>query len=36
MATSENWIKQIAAGGQTYDIAVAHGLTFKTGAKRIR
>lgn len=31
MATSENWIKQIAAGGQTYDIAVAHGLTFKTG-----
>ena len=33
MATSENWIKQIAAGGQTYDIAVAHGLTFKTGTK---
>lgn len=31
MATSENWIKQIAAGGQTYDIAVAHGLTFNTG-----
>lgn len=33
MANSENWIKQIAAGGQTYDIAVAHGLTFKTGTK---
>lgn len=33
MATSENWIKQIAAGGQTYDIAVTHGLTFKTGTK---
>ena len=31
MSTSENWIKQIAAGGQTYDIAVTHGLTFKTG-----
>ena len=31
MATSKNWIKQIAAGGQTYDIAVTHGLTFKTG-----
>ena len=31
MATSENWIKQIAAGGRTYDIAVTHGLTFKTG-----
>lgn len=31
MATSENWIKQIAAGGQTYDIAVARGLTFTTG-----
>ena len=33
MADSKNWIKQIAAGGQTYDIAVAHGLTFKTGTK---
>ena len=32
MATSENWIKQINLGGDvTYDIAVAHGLTFKTG-----
>ena len=31
MATSENYIKQIAAGGQTYDIAVARGLTFTTG-----
>ena len=34
MATSENWIKQIAAGGQTYDIAVAHGLTFNTGGSK--
>lgn len=33
MANSENWIKQIATGGVTYDIAVAHGLTFKTGTK---
>ena len=33
MATSENWIKQIATGDVTYDIAVAHGLTFKTGTK---
>ena len=33
MATSENWIKQINLGGEvTYDIAVAHGLTFKTGS----
>ena len=32
MATSENFIKQIQAGAQTYDIAVAHGLTFTTGA----
>lgn len=32
MATNDNWIKQIAAGGQTYDIAVARGLTFKTGS----
>ena len=31
MAASENWIKQIATGGTTYDIAVAHGLTFTTG-----
>lgn len=30
--TNDNWIKQIAAGGQTYDIAVARGLTFKTGS----
>ncbi len=28
---NDNWIKQIAAGGQTYDIAVARGLTFTTG-----
>ena len=34
MATSENWIKQIAAGGQTYDIAVAHGLTINTGGSK--
>ena len=34
MATSENWIKQIAAGGQTYDIAVARGLTFTTGTSQ--
>ena len=33
MANSENWIKQIATGDVTYDIAVAHGLTFKTGTK---
>lgn len=33
MASSENWIKQIATGDVTYDIAVAHGLTFKTGTK---
>lgn len=33
MADNLNYIKQIAAGGQTYDIAVAHGLTFKTGTK---
>lgn len=31
MAINENYIKQIAAGGQTYDIAVARGLTFNTG-----
>lgn len=32
MATSDNWIKQINLGGNvTYDIAVAHGLKFKTG-----
>lgn len=31
MANSENWIKQIATGDVTYDIAVAHGLTFRTG-----
>lgn len=32
MAINENYIKQIAAGGQTYDIAVARGLTFTTGS----
>jgi hypothetical protein len=32
MATSENWIKQIQVGEVTYDIAVAHGLTFTTGS----
>ena len=31
MATSDNYIKQIQTGEVTYDIAVAHGLTFKTG-----
>lgn len=31
MAINENYIKQIAAGGQTYDIAVARGLKFTTG-----
>ena len=32
MSVDQNYIKQIAAGGQTYDIAVARGLTFKTGS----
>ena len=33
MAQSENWIKQINAAGVSYDIAVAHGITFtQTGA----
>lgn len=32
MANSENWIKQIAAGEVTYDIAVQHGITFKQGS----
>ena len=31
MAENLNYIKQIAAGGQTYDIAVVHGLKFTTG-----
>ena len=31
MSVDQNYIKQIAAGGQTYDIAVARGLTFTTG-----
>lgn len=34
MAVNENYIKQIAAGGQTYDIAVARGLTFNTGGSK--
>ena len=34
MAENLNYIKQIAAGGQTYDIAVARGLTFTTGTSQ--
>lgn len=29
--TVENWISQINAGGQVYDIATHHGITFKDG-----
>lgn len=36
MAQSENWIKQIAVGESTYDIAVQNGITFtKTGSDPI-
>ena len=34
MADNLNYIQQIAAGGQTYDIAVARGLTFNTGGSK--
>ena len=34
MIVNENYIKRIAAGGQTYDIAVARGLTFNTGGSK--